>query len=243
VRVIAPNSLLREAAAILTPVCSEVVVVGALAVQVVLDGHDALLAPTGDIDVAISIESTKAVVDHLEREGLRPSDLIYERGFTWVKGEVKVQLMAPFNPIARRRPPAKGLPVNHLVAELEGHRWLVAFKEDPTRGLFYSVRPAALVALKESAFGRERADGQKVDRDFSDVALLLEKLGDQIISEVAAPSQMRWRVLRAATMLTGDEESRAAATRELVATGQEESHRSAEAMVTRAARDVVRALS
>jgi hypothetical protein len=106
VRVVAPRPLMREAAAILEPIQSKAVVVGALAVQIALDGHDVL-----------------------------PSELPHERGFTWVKGDVKVQLMAPFDPIARRRPPAKGIPVNHLVSELSEHRLQVAFEDRPTRPL------------------------------------------------------------------------------------------------------------
>jgi hypothetical protein len=81
-----------------------------------------------------------------------------------------------------------------------------------------------------------------VERDFSDVALLFEKLGGQIASELASPSQMRNRVLRAAGALSDDDENRAAAARELVRSGQEETQRSAEAMVTRAAREIRRAL-
>jgi hypothetical protein len=43
VRVVAPNRLLEGAAAILEPIRDEVVVIGALAVQIALDGHDVAL--------------------------------------------------------------------------------------------------------------------------------------------------------------------------------------------------------
>lgn len=118
---------------------------------------------------------------------------------------------------------------------------LVAFEESPNRGRFYAATPAALVALKEAAFGRQRAAGEGVDRDFSDVALLFDRLADQIATEVATDSQMRIRIERTATTLT-EPEPRAAAARELVASGQEESRRSAEAMVERATRAMLRAL-
>jgi hypothetical protein len=41
------------------------------------------------------------------------------------------------------------------------------------------------VALKQMAFGRTRPDETPVDRDFSDVILLFDRLGDQIAGEVA----------------------------------------------------------
>lgn len=47
-KVVAPTHLLREAAAILEPVRDDVVVIGALAVQIALDGHDVALTPTMD---------------------------------------------------------------------------------------------------------------------------------------------------------------------------------------------------
>lgn len=169
------------------------------------------------------------------------SETPHERGFTWVKGELKVQLMAPFHPPARKRPPARDLPQNNLVAELKRHRWLVAFDEDPNRGRFYSARPAALVALKEAAFGRQRPDGVKVDRDYSDAVLLFDRLADQIAAEASADSQMRIRVERTAAKLA-EPEAVAAAARELVASGQEESRQSAEAMIVRAGRGMLRAL-
>jgi hypothetical protein len=174
----------------------------------------------------------------LEEQGLRRSEIPHEKAFTWVKDDVKVQLIRPFHPFPKGA--AKGLPQNNLVRELENHRWLVAFEAEATRGRFWAARPAALVALKGEAFGRTRPDGTPVDRDFSDVALLLDRMGEQIVDEVALTAQMRDRVLRAAETLNADDAAATAAVRELVATGQEESNRAARAMITRATRNLIR---
>lgn len=49
-RVVAPNQLARDAAEILQSVRDLTTVIGALAVQVALDGHDVALTPSTDID-------------------------------------------------------------------------------------------------------------------------------------------------------------------------------------------------
>jgi hypothetical protein len=232
---------MRDAATILAPVKDRVVVVGALAVQIALDGTEAALTPTGDIDAGIDAEDADEVVAHLEGRGLRRSELPHERDFTWVRDEIKVQLMAPFNPIAKRRPPAKGLPDNNLIGEVKRHRWLVAFEESPNLGHFYAAKPVALVGLKEKAFGRTRPNGEKVDRDYSDVVLLFDRLQDEIVKEAEGHGQMRARAVRAAERLAEDE-PREAAARELVASGEQESVPLAEAMVVRASRDILSAL-
>lgn len=131
-RVVAQAPLLREAAAIR----EEVVVIGALAVQIALDGHEVALTPTRDIDAGISTESVDRVVAHLEENGLRQSDLAHERSFTWVKDDVKVQLLRPFHPFPKGA--ASGLPVNNMVGELGNHRWLVSFEDDPACGRFWA---------------------------------------------------------------------------------------------------------
>jgi len=82
-----------------------------------------------------------------------------------------------------------------------GDRVIVAFDTDPERGRFCAASPAALVGLKEAAFGRTRLSGESVDRDFSDVALLLGCLGEEIAAEVSAAPVMRVRVVRAAERL------------------------------------------
>jgi hypothetical protein len=92
-----------------------------------------------------------------------------------------------------------------------------------------------------AAFGRTRHTGESVDRDFSDVMLLLDHLGPEIAREVAAPSQMRGRVKQAAERLL-EEDALAAAARELVSTNQEATQRTAEAAVQRAAQRMLRRL-
>lgn len=239
-KVVASTVLLREAAEVLAPIREDVVVIGALAVQIALDGHEVNLSPTRDVDAGVKTEDVERVVSHLEAQGLAPSDMEHERRFTWVKGDLKVQLLRPFHPFPRGA--ARGLPENNIVGELGLYRHLVAFDTDPEVGRFFAASPAALVGLKEAAFGRTRPSGEPVDRDFSDVALLLDRIGEAIATEVATLSPMRGRVLRAAERLAGDEAALVAAARELVGSGQEESQRSAEDFVRRAAVRFVRHL-
>jgi hypothetical protein len=233
VRVVNPSPLLRDGAGILQPVCNDVTLIGALAVQIALDGHDVALTPTGDVDAGTAVEHAAGVVEHLEGAGLRRSDEPHERSFTWVGANLKVQLVRSFHPFAK--PPAQGLPVNHLVNELARYRWSVAFEEKPDHLVLWAATPAALVALKEVAFGRTRPNTEEtVDRDFSDVALLLDNEGERIAAEVADDGQMRIRVARAAERLRGEPTAFEGAVRQLVATGQEATPREAEAMVARA---------
>jgi hypothetical protein len=238
VRIVTSSRLLTETAQILDPIRDEVVVIGALAVQIALDGHDVALTPTLDIDAGTATEEVAQVVAHLEEQGLRRSKEDHERAFTWVKDDVKVQLIRPFHPFPKGA--AAKLPTNNLVAELKHNRWLIGFEEEPERGRFWATRPAMLVALKEAAFGRTRPNGEPVDRDFSDAALLLDGLGDLILQEVATATQMRLRVQRAAERLNEEATATTAAARELVATGQEENQRAAEAVVLRASRRILR---
>ena len=239
-KVVAPTHLLREAAEVLEPVREDVVVIGALAVQIALDGHDVALTPTRDVDAGIPIEKVERIVAHLESEGMQRSDQPHERGFTWVKGDVKVQLIRAFHPFPKGA--ASSLPVNNMVSELNEHKWLIALEDDPTRGCIWAARPAALIGLKEQAFGRTRPTGETVDRDFSDVLLLIDRLGGQIAEELTAAPRMRGRVQRAAETLSTDRDAAVAAARELVATGQAESRMSAEATITRATRSILREL-
>lgn len=236
-RVIQPSRIARNAAEVLQPVREDVIVIGALAVQIALAGHEVTLAPTQDIDAGTTVESAAGVVAHLENVGFRRSELAHEKSFTWVAENVKVQLIRPFHPFPK--PPADGLPVNTLLPELERHRWSVAFEEEPERGLFWAARPAALVALKEAAFGRTRPSGDLVDRDFSDVVLLFENESAQIAEEVAKDAQMCKRVLRAAERLRDESSATEGAIRELVASGQVETPREGEATVARAVREIL----
>jgi hypothetical protein len=191
------------------------------------------LTPTIDIDAGVATETVDYVVAHLEGTGLRQSEVPHERGFTWVKGDVKVQLLRPFHPFPKGS--ARGLPTNNMIGELGDRRRLVSFEDKPDHGRLWAATPAALVALKEAAFGRTRPSGEAVDRDFSDVALLLDRLGDQIATEVEAASPMQRRVIQAAERLDQDEAAIAAAARELVRSGHGQTLPSAEAFVRRAA--------
>lgn len=232
------TTLLLEAAEVLDGIRDDVVVIGAVAVQVALDGHEVVLTPTRDVDAGIATEAAERVVAHLEDRGLRPSELPHERSFTWVKGALKVQLLRPFHPFPKGA--ARGLPVNNMVSELGQHRVMVAFDTDPEIGRFWAASPAALIGLKEAAFGRTRFSGESVDRDFSDVASLLDRLGKEIATEVSPAPAMRARVVRAAQRLLNDEAALTAAARELVASGQEQDQRTAETGVRRAARRFLR---
>lgn len=239
-RVVAASELLLEAAAVLDSVRDDVVVIGALAVQIALDGHEVALTPTRDVDAGVATDAVERVVAHLEECGLERSELPHERSFTWVKDDLKVQLLRPFHPFPKGR--ARGLPVSNMVAELAAHRVLVAFESEPERGRFWAASPAALVALKEAAFGRTRPSGETVDRDFSDALVLLDRLGAEIAVEVSEHAPMRSRVMRAARRLYDEEPAVAAAARELVRIGQEDSQRAAQTAVRRAARRFLRRL-
>lgn len=242
VRVVAPNALLRAAAEILGPVRGDVTVIGALAVQIALAGHDIALTPTGDIDAGTSIERAAGVVAHLEALGLSRSPMPHERGFTWVRGDLKVQLVRAFHPFPK--PPADGFPVNNLVGQLGRYRWSVAFEGAPDESVFWAATPAAVVALKEAAFGRTRSPtDEPVDRDYSDVVLVLDNEGERIVEEVVGDTQMRERVLRAAERLLGEPKALEGAVRQLVASGQEPTPREAEAMVRRACGDFIAELA
>lgn len=236
-KLVRPSELMREAAAVLEPVRDDVVIIGAVAIQVALDGQDVALTPTRDIDAGVDSTAVDRVVGQLEASGLTPSDIPHERSFTWVKSELKVQLLRPFHPFPKGS--AKGLPVNNVLPELDRHRVAVAFDETPDILRFWAASAAALVGLKEAAFGRTRPGGEPVDRDFSDAAMLLERLIDEITEELPDPSPMRGRAVRAAQRLLTDEASEAAA-RELVKTGEQDTQRGAELAVRRAAQAFLR---
>lgn len=202
--------------------------------QIALEGHEIPLTPTLDVDAGISTDRAAAVVAHLEGDGLRRSEVKHEQGFTWVRDNLKVQLVRPFHPFPK--PPADRLPVNTLIPALSRYRWLIAFEDDPERGLFWAARPAALVGLKEAAFGRTRPSEEKVDRDYSDVVLLLENEHERISEEVSGDGPMRSRVRRAALRLSEEPSAIESAVRELVASGCSETPREAAATVERATR-------
>jgi hypothetical protein len=247
VKVVHPTELMREAATVLEPVRDDVVIIGAVAVQIALGGHDTTLSatrdidialtPTRDVDVGVKTAAVDRVVGHLEDSGLIRSDIADERSFTWVRGELKVQLLRPFDPFPQG--PAKGLPVSNIIPELDRYRVAVAFDDTPDILRFWAASAVALIGLKEAAFGRIGPGGEPVDRDFSDVTMLFEQLMDEITEQLDGPSQMRRRAVRAAERLQTDEACEAAA-RELVKTGEQDTKRGAELAVRRAAQTFLR---
>lgn len=229
-RVVEPDRLILDAAETLEAVVDDVVVIGATAVRIVLGGTPALVAATRDVDAGVAApEAIPRVVRHLEQEaGMRRSELPHERSFTWVRGDLKVQLLRGFFPFAR--PPAKGLPVNTMLGEVVAHREAVAFAEAPERRRLWVAGPAALVGLKREAFGRTRPDGGAVARDYSDVVLLLDHRIDQIAAHCEGDGVARRRVLAAVRTLADESDTgpRDAAIRELVAVGAYGDEREAE---------------
>lgn len=78
-KVVAPTPLLSDAAAVLDPIRDEVVVIGALAVQIALDGHDVALTPTRDVDAGVETAAVERVVAHLEASDLQRSTRFLRR--------------------------------------------------------------------------------------------------------------------------------------------------------------------
>jgi hypothetical protein len=111
VKVLTPTRLLAEAADVLADVRDDVVVVGAAALEVALaEQSSAVITPTRDIDVVVSVAHVAEVVARLEAGDLHRSDVDHERGFTWIRGDLKVQLVRSFHPVPKG--PAKALPAN-----------------------------------------------------------------------------------------------------------------------------------
>jgi hypothetical protein len=125
-----------------------------------------------------------------------------------------------------------------MLGELSDHRVMVAFAEEPGQARFWAASPAGLIGLKEAAFGRRRHSGEPVDRDFSDVALLIDRLADEIVDEIRSPSTMRSRVIRAARRLWSED----AAARELARIGACDTEREAGLAVQRACRTFLQRL-
>ena len=233
-KVVTPDPLLRFAADALASVRDDVVVIGASAVRVALHGRDVSVSPTRDVDAGTPTEAVERVVAALEAAGLTRSTEPHERGFTWIDGEhLKVQLIRPFHPFPKGH--ARGLPVNNTITELSRHRSAVAFGDAPEELRLWCANAAALVGLKAQAFGRTRHGGEPVDRDFSDVVLLLENVLDEIVKQVATDATMRGRVAGAARRLRDEPSAVDAAVRELVATDAHASVAAARRAVTLAA--------
>ncbi|HET7484860.1 MAG TPA: hypothetical protein VFJ64_05720 [Solirubrobacterales bacterium] len=238
-KVVDPSPLLREAAEVLREVRNEVVVVGATAVEVALHGVPAAINPTRDVDLVVHTDDVDDVVRRLEAADLAPSVLDHERGFTWVRNDLKVQLIRGFHPFARGA--SASLPSNPTAdtARSDGHREQVAFVSDPLDGQLWVATAACLIALKQSAFGRTRAlDDEVIKRDFHDVYLLLDHVPDEVFrSYGAADGHVRKRVRRATELLADrDGEPVRFAAEEMVKLGEAPNQRDAEAEILIAAR-------
>jgi hypothetical protein len=238
VKVVTPTRLLAEAAEVLGPVRDELVVIGAAALEVALaDSPSVAITPTRDVDVVVSVERAVDVVSHLESAGLRPSDVPYERGFTWVRGDVKVQLVRTFHPFLK--PPADRFPENPAVgmAAKNVHQVSVAFADDPGRST-PAVRQLGLPARPQAGRLRSRATGRHapVERDYHDAYLLISTTPHVVVAELnMAEPEVRRRARDAITKLAVGGEATAAAARQMVRLRTAESQRAAEAAVRRAA--------
>lgn len=237
-KVVTPTRLLAEAAEVVGPVRDEVVVIGAAALEVALaDIPSVVITPTRDVDLVVSVDDATDVVSHLEAADLRPSDVPHERGFTWVRGDLKVQLLRTFHPFPK--PPATGLPENPAVgmAAKGGHQLVVAFADDPAAPRLRCANAACVLALKQAAFGRRRPlDDTPVERDFHDAYLLISAAADAVVAELMlAEHEVRQRAIDAISQLATDDETTAAAARQMVRLRTADSQRAAEAVVRRAA--------
>lgn len=243
-KVVRPSLLLADAAEVLAPVSHDVVVIGAAALEVALADATAAISPTRDVDVVVPVELAAAVVNQLERAGLRRSENTHERSFTWVKGDLKVQLVRRVHPFAK--PPAKGLPQNPVfgMASVNAHQVDVAFEHALSVRRLVCAGAACLLALKEAAFGRTRAaDGGVVQRDFHDAFLLMDAVPDDIVAGLAvAEHEVRQRALRAAARLESGRDETEAAAREMLRLEPSLTQRTAEAAVRRSARRLLRKL-
>lgn len=242
-RVVDPTELLRAAADALEQVMDDVVVIGAAAVQVMLQGSESVVAPTRDVDTGVGdVASGERVIGHLEgRLGMKRSVVPHESAFTWVKGELKLQVVRPIRPLVA--PPVAGLPTNQMIGEAIEFRVPVAFVGEPSRQRMWMAGPAALVGLKEIAFGRTRPDGALVERDYSDVVLLLDHCLPEIVNTCRVPSVMARRVVRAATRIQNEPQAREGAIRQLVATGNHPTELDAEKALARITQRTVRLLT
>jgi hypothetical protein len=197
VKVIEPTPLMREAASVLGPIVDDVVVIGALAVAVALSSDHAAgtpaaelrrvvtIGPTFDVDLAVEPQAARAVVRHLTEQGLQPSTAPGERGFTWERDGLKVQLMTRPGPPRMRSAGEPRLPVQAALAIVARNQVPVAFVDGPDLRQFRCATPGALVVLKSAAFGRTRFTGAPADRDAHDVL--------QLLSALVRPSSLRQR--------------------------------------------------
>jgi hypothetical protein len=232
--VVDPSALLRDAAEALGDVKDDVVIVGAAAIEVALHGAPASITPTRDVDLVVDAADVDRVVEQLEAAELTPSELEYERGFTWARDELKVQLIRGFHPFPPGR--SAGLPVNSTAgaARHGAHREEVAFASEPETGRLWVATAACLVALKQNAFGRTRPpDHEVVRRDFHDVYLLVDQVPDQVLAGYGVADGGVRPSVREAVAVLGDERGDPLrwAAREMVALGEARNQRDAEAEI------------
>ena len=244
-KVIHPTRMLAQAAEVLADVYDGVVVVGASALEVALSEHvQVAITPTRDVDVVVPVDRAAEVVARLEAADLRRSEVPHERAFTWVRGDLKVQLVRTYHPFPK--PPASTLPVNNVfgMAWDAEHQVVVAFEGDPAAPKLRCANAVCLVALKQAAFGRSRAaDDKVVERDYHDVHLLLSAAsGDVVEGYGRATFEVRSRVVTAARELAAGTEATIRAATEMVNVREAPSQRVAEAAVRRAATGMLRLL-
>jgi hypothetical protein len=235
VKVVEPSPLMRKAADVLRGVSEEVVVIGALALEAALSERDARSAATTDLDGAVKIGSAAAVISHLEDAGLEPSEEPHERGFTWVRDGLKIQLVRPPAPV--RSPPVSGLVTNTHLSVAEKYHENVAFAERPDEPRLVVARPAAVLALKGHAFGRTRPGGALVERDYHDAYLLMDHVGEEIAAEYNATDDGQLRgLIRNAMKDLQSPEARQAVRNQIVQLEPDVSPREADVRLTRAIR-------
>jgi hypothetical protein len=245
-KVVAPTRLLADAADVLADVRDDVVVVGAAALEVALaDVNSVVLTPTRDVDVVVPTERAAEVVARLEAADLHRSELEHERDFTWVRADLKVQLMRGFHPFPK--PPASDLPGNPVfgMAADPVHQVTVAFSEAPGQPRLHCANAACLLALKQAAFGRTRApDGAPIERDYHDAYLLIANVPGALSADYRhAEHEVRTRAMDAITQLAAGNEATITAARQMVRLRAATSQRVAEAAVRRAANQAQKLLS
>jgi hypothetical protein len=253
VKVVEPTPLMREAADVLAPIVDDVVVIGAIAVTVALtpdigtasgsttarapeatrDLDLVIVAPTRDVDLAVEASVAPAVVRQLTEQGLRPSEEPGERGFTWERGDLKVQLMT--SPSGPRMGQVLKLPVQSSLSIVQDHHLPVAFVDDPGETRIRCATAGALVALKRAAFGRTRHDGTPVDRDPHDALQLLLGARADLLAEAAGEYVVRSNLRAIVEQLGSDTPARDAAAREHLRLGLASNEREARLAVQRAA--------
>jgi hypothetical protein len=245
VRILDPTPFIAEAAHVLAVVRDEVVIVGAAALEVALAEEKRLaITPTRDVDVVVPTERAEVVISLLEAADMDRSEVPHERGFTWVRGDLKVQLVRTFHPFPT--PPARKLPGNPVFGMARGpaHQVRVAFADDPIRHRLTCANAACLLALKQAAFGRTRpTDDEPVERDFHDAFLLISGVPNSLVDELrVAGHEVRHRAADAIAQLAAGANATAAAGRQMVRLGDSSTQRVAEAEVRRAASRIQRTL-